>query len=84
MKGTTKVGSYNITAEMDGIPGNLKTEFHSEPYLNDSQILMLLTLHANPEGDNTEAIKGALFNAGLTMSWETVCRISLKKPSDLI
>lgn len=67
MKGTTKVGSYNITAEMDGIPGNLKTEFHSEPYLNDSQILMLLTLHANPEGDNTEAIKGALFNAGLTM-----------------
>lgn len=28
---------------------------------------MLLTLHANPEGDNTEAIKGALFNAGLTM-----------------
>lgn len=66
-KASTKVGHYNITAEMEGIPGNLKTEFHSEPYLNDSQILMLLTLHANPEGDNSGAIEGALFNAGLTM-----------------
>ena len=67
VKGTTKVGNYNITAELDGIPGHLKTELHSEPHLNDSQILMLLTLHANPTGDNTGAIEGALFNAGLTM-----------------
>ncbi len=67
VRASTKVGHYNIRAEMDGLPGNMKTVFHSEPYLNDSQILMLLTLHANPNGENSGAIEGALFNAGLTM-----------------
>ena len=64
----TKVGHYSITAELDGPPGEMKTTFHSEPALNDSQILMLLVFHQNPEGsDNNGAMEGALFNAGLTM-----------------
>ena len=41
----TKVGHYNIKAELDGLPGDMKTTFHSDPALNDSQIIMLLTLH---------------------------------------
>ena len=46
----------------------MKTTFHSEPALNDSQILMLLTLHQNPNNkEDNEAMEGALFNAGLTM-----------------
>lgn len=63
----TKVGHYFITAELDGPPGEMKTTFHSEPALNDSQILMLLVFHQNPEGSNNGAMEGALFNAGLTM-----------------
>lgn len=67
-KAFTKVGHYGITAELDGPPGNMKTTFHSEPALNDTQILMLLTLHQNPDDkDSSGAMEGALFNAGLTM-----------------
>lgn len=67
VKASTKVSDYNIWAEIKGVPGNMATTFRSEPYLNDSQILMLLTLHANPNGENQEAIDAALFNAGLTL-----------------
>lgn len=67
-KAVTKVGHYNITAELEGAVNNMKTTFHSEPALNDSQILMLLTLHQNPNNkEDNEAMEGALFNAGLTM-----------------
>ena len=66
-KAFTKVGHYSITAELDGLPGEMKTTFHSEPALNDSQILMLLVFHQNPKSDNDGAMEGALFNAGLTM-----------------
>jgi autotransporter translocation and assembly factor TamB len=67
-KAFTKVGHYEITAQLDGPVGNMKTTFHSEPALNDSQILMLLTLHQDPNNkDNNGAMEGALFNAGLTM-----------------
>ncbi len=64
-KANTKVGHYAIGAEMDGPVGDMKTTFHSEPALNDSQILMLLTLHQDPNKDGST--EGALFNAGLTM-----------------
>lgn len=67
VKANTKVGHYAIGAELDGPPGDMKTVFHSEPALNDSQIVMLLTLHADPTKDNSGAMEGALFNAGLTM-----------------
>lgn len=66
-KGTTKIGHYNVTVEMDGLPGEMKTVFHSDPYLSDSQILLLLTLHQNPDKDTESSVQGALFNAGLTM-----------------
>ncbi len=65
VKANTKVGHYAITAEMDGPVGDMKTTFHSEPGLNDSQIVMLLTLHQDPNKDGST--EGALFNAGLTM-----------------
>ena len=67
IKASAKVSDYNIWTEIKGIPGHITTTFRSEPYLNDSQILMLLTLHANPNGENQEAIDAALFNAGLTL-----------------
>lgn len=67
VKASAKVSDYNIWTEIKGIPGHITTTFRSEPYLNDSQILMLLTLHANPNGENQEAIDAALFNAGLTL-----------------
>lgn len=63
----TKVGHYNITAELEGPATEMTTVFHSDPYLSDSQILMLLTLHQNPDNDSSGAMEGALFNAGLTM-----------------
>lgn len=63
----TKVGHYNITAELEGPATEMTTVFHSDPYLSDSQILMLLTLHQNPDKDSSGAMEGALFNAGLTM-----------------
>jgi translocation and assembly module TamB len=67
-KAFTKVGHYEITAQLEGPVGNMKTTFHSDPALNDSQILMLLTLHQDPNNkDNNGAMEGALFNAGLTM-----------------
>lgn len=67
-KAFTKVGHYAVTAELEGPPGDMKTTFHSEPALNDTQILMLLTLHQSPDSkDNNGAMEGALFNAGLTM-----------------
>ena len=65
VKANTKVGHYAIAAELDGPVGDMKTTFHSEPALNDSQILMLLTLHQDPNKDGST--EGALFNAGLTM-----------------
>lgn len=65
-KATSHIGHYTISAQMEGKPGEMKTTFHSEPYLNDSQILMLLTLHANPN-DADVSIEKALLNAGLTM-----------------
>ena len=67
VRASAKVSDYNIWAELDGVPGNMTTVFRSEPYLNDSQILMLLTLHSNPNGENQGAMEGALFNAGLTL-----------------
>ena len=67
VKANTKVGHYAIGAELDGPPGDMKTVFHSEPALNDSQIVMLLTLHADPTQNSSDAMEGALFNAGLTM-----------------
>ena len=67
-KAFTKVGRYTVTAELEGPPGNMRTTFHSDPALNDSQIVMLLTLHQNPNSkENDGAVEGALFNAGLTM-----------------
>lgn len=63
----SKVGHYNISAEMDGMPGSMRTRFHSEPPLSDTQILLLLTIHQNPEQEASGAMEGALFNAGLTM-----------------
>ena len=67
-KAFTKVGHYEIIAQLDGPVGSMKTTFHSEPALNDSQILMLLTFHQDPNSkDNNGAMEGALFNAGLTM-----------------
>ena len=67
VKADTKVGHYAIQAELNGPPGDMKTTFHSEPALNDSQIVMLLTLHQDPTKDSSGAMEGALFNAGLTM-----------------
>lgn len=61
------VGNYKIGAQIDGIPGNLETKLHSEPYLNDSQILMLLTLHQNPHASAEDTNQNAFFNAGLAM-----------------
>lgn len=61
------VGSYKIGAQIDGIPGNLITKLHSEPYLNDSQILMLLALHQNPHASSEDSTQNAFFNAGLAM-----------------
>lgn len=61
------VGSYKIGAEISGTPGNLITKLHSEPYLNDSQILMLLTLHQNPHAGPEDSTQNAFFNAGLAM-----------------
>ena len=66
-KATSHIGQYTITAQIEGIPGEMKTTFHSEPFLKDSQILMLLALHANPEDENKVSLERALLNAGLTM-----------------
>ena len=67
VRASTHIGHYDITVEMDGPPGDMETVFHSEPYLNDSQILMLLALHQDPNSEENGAIEGALVNAGLTM-----------------
>lgn len=67
VRASTHIGHYDITADMDGPPGAMETVFHSEPYLNDSQILMLLALHQDPNSEENGAIEGALVNAGLTM-----------------
>lgn len=67
VRADTKVGHYNIKAELEGPPGDMKTTFHSDPALNDSQIIMLLTLHQDPTKDKDGSMQGALFNAGLTM-----------------
>lgn len=66
-KAAAKIGHYNITTEMDGVPGNMTTRFYSDPPLSDTQILLLLTIHQDPEKDSSGAAEGALFNAGLTM-----------------
>lgn len=66
-KAATKIGHYNIMTEMDGVPGNMTTRFYSDPPLSDTQILLLLTIHQDPDKDSSGAAEGALFNAGLTM-----------------
>lgn len=66
-KAATKIGHYNILTEMDGMPGRMTTRFYSDPPLSDTQILLLLTIHQDPEKDSSGSAEGALFNAGLTM-----------------
>ena len=79
-KAATKIGHYNITTEMDGVPGNMTTRFYSDPPLSDTQILLLLTIHQDPEKDSSGAAEGALFNAGLTMSKRTTILKSSQRP----
>ena len=64
--GETTVGHYKVGMELKGPPGNFRFDLRSEPSLNDSQIVTLLTLRQAPGQDN-DAAAGALFNAGLQM-----------------
>ena len=53
--------------KLNGVPGDFKFELSSEPILNDSQIVMLLTTNTDLLGKNEEGLQNALFNAGLQM-----------------
>lgn len=67
VKADTAVGHYNIGMELQGPPGNFRFNLHSEPALNDSQIMTLLTLRQAPGSAEEDHAAGALFNAGLSM-----------------
>ena len=53
--------------KLSGPPGSVRFELNSEPALNDSQIVTLLTVHSDPSSPDNDAVQGALFNAGLQM-----------------
>lgn len=65
----TTVGHYDIGMELKGPPGDFRFKLHSEPALNDSQIVTLLTLRQAPGSAENDATTGALFNAGLQMAF---------------
>jgi translocation and assembly module TamB len=67
LEAVSKVGHYNISMKLDGPPGGFRFDLSSEPALNDSQIMTLLTVHTDPNSDSNDAAQGALFNAGLQM-----------------
>ncbi len=71
LRGETKVGQYKVNMELTGPVGQFRFRLRSEPALNDSQIVKLLTFHQDVSGSgnsngNTDET-GALFNAGLQM-----------------
>ena len=67
LKANSKVSNYKIAMKLNGVPGDFKFELSSEPILNDSQIVMLLTTNTDLLGKNEEGLQNALFNAGLQM-----------------
>lgn len=67
VKAGTSVGHYRVGMELKGPPGNFIFDLHSEPALNDTQIVTLLTLRQGPGSTDNDAATGALFNAGLSM-----------------
>lgn len=67
VKANTSVGHYRVGMELKGPPGNFIFNLHSEPSLNDTQIVTLLTLRQGPGSTDNDAATGALFNAGLSM-----------------
>lgn len=70
LRANTTVGHYKIGMDLQGPPGGFIFRLRSEPALNDTQIVTLLTLRQAPgtsaDDDNTT---GALFNAGLSMAF---------------
>lgn len=70
VKANTSVGHYKVGMDLQGPPGGFVFRMHSEPALNDTQIITLLTLRQAPgsasDEDNTTS---ALFNAGLSMAF---------------
>lgn len=67
VKADTSVGHYKVGMELKGPPGSFVFQLHSEPSLNDTQIMTLLTLRQAPGSADNDAATGALFNAGLSM-----------------
>lgn len=78
LTGLTKVGHYDVTMKLDGPPGAFQFNLSSEPALNDQQIVTLLTVHQDPNGDGGDAAAGALFNAGLQMVFSSNLQNYLK------
>lgn len=63
----TTVGHYKVSMDLKGPPGGFVFDMHSEPALNDTQIMTLLTLRQAPGSETGDEMTGALFNAGLQM-----------------
>ena len=70
LKGETQVDTYKIRMDLKGPVGKFVLKLSSEPALNDTQIVSLLTFGRDSVkggfGD-TDSRTGALFNAGLQM-----------------
>lgn len=75
----TKVGHYTVDMKLSGPPGAFRFELNSEPALNDSQIVTLLTVHSDPSSPDNDAVQGALFNAGLQMVFNSGVQDYLKQ-----
>lgn len=67
VKANTTVGHYKVGMDLSGPPGGFIFNLHSEPSLNDTQIVTLLTLRQAPGSAEEDSATGALFNAGLSM-----------------
>lgn len=69
VRADTTVGHYKIDMDLKGPPGDFRFDLKSEPALNDSQIVTLLTFRQAPGSGNSDESTGALFNAGLQMAF---------------
>lgn len=63
----SNVGHYKVMMDVKGPADDMQLDLSSEPSLNDSQIVMLLTLRQAPGSSGEDNTTGALFNAGLQM-----------------
>lgn len=67
VRANTSVGHYKVGMELTGPADGLRFKLSSEPSLNDTQIVTLLTLRQAPGSADSDETTGALFNAGLQM-----------------